>query len=58
MRFLIPLSFFLFFSACSGNPEVSIRDEVKRKDLIRSNQSDANQAQSDYKKLQAQRNKE
>ncbi len=58
MRFLLSLAFLLLFTACSGNPEISVSEEIKSTDTIRSNQSEATQAQNEYKKLQAQREKE
>jgi len=58
MHFLLSLAFLFFFTACSANPEISVSEEIKSTDTIRSNQSEATQAQNEYKKLQAQREKE
>ena len=58
MRFLLSLAFLLFFTACSSNPEIPVSEEIKSTNTIRSNKSEATQAQNEYKKLQAQREKE
>ena len=55
--------FFLFFtlflfSACSTTPEVSTSAEKESHSKILANQTDAQLAQDEYKRLQEQRNKE
>ena len=47
----------LFFSACAS-PEISETNEKTTTKKIQSNQSDASDAQNEYKRLQAQRDKE
>jgi len=55
--------FFLIFilfslTACSTTPKVSLSTEKTTAKKIQSNQSAATNAQDEYKKLQAQREKE
>jgi len=56
------LSFFIFtlfiFTACSTTPEVTSSTEKTTEKKIQSNQSAATDAQDEYKRLQAQREKE
>jgi len=52
------LSTLLILSACSTTPEISSSSENSTAQKIQSNQSAATNAQDEYKKLQAQRDKE
>ena len=53
---LFLLSF--IFSACVTTPEVSSDVQKESQSKILANQTDAQQAQNEYKKLQQQRDKE
>jgi len=55
MRLLFLLFTLFMLSACMGTPEVSPSDEKSTENKIRSNQTEAEVAQSEYKVLQAQR---
>ena len=52
------LSALLILSACSTTPEISSSSEITTTQKIQSNYSTATNAQDEYKKLQAQRDKE
>jgi outer membrane biogenesis lipoprotein LolB len=52
------LSALLILSACSTTPEISSSNENSTAQKIQSNHSVASNAQDEYKKLQAQRDKE
>ena len=58
MRLPFLFSILLLFSACSTTPEVNSSNEKATEKKIQSNQSTAASAQDEYKKLQAQREKE
>ncbi|MBA1420669.1 MAG: hypothetical protein FAF03_07415 [Epsilonproteobacteria bacterium] len=58
MRFTTFSTFLFFISACSSTPDISLVNETDTEQKILSNQSAAYQAQDEYKKLQAQREKE
>ncbi len=58
MRFVTFYIFLFFISACSYTPDSSLVNETTTEQKILSNQSEASQAQDEYKKLQAQRGKE
>ena len=58
MRLSLIFSTLLLLSACSSTPEVSPTNENMTAKKIQSNQSAALAAQDEYKKLQAQRDKE
>lgn len=55
MRLFFLLSTLFILSACMSSPEVSPSDEKSTTNKIRSNQTEAEIAQSEYKALQAQR---
>jgi len=58
MRFSIFFTVFFFISSCSSTPHLSSVDASTTEQKILSNQSIASQAQDEYKKLQAKREKE
>ena len=59
MRLLFLLSVLFFFSACTDTVEVpTSHTEEKSIAQIQSNKTEAEKAQDEYKKLQAQREKE
>ena len=58
MRLLFLFFILVLFSACSTTPEVPVTAEKESHSKILANQTDAQQAQDEYKRLQAQRDKE
>ena len=58
MRLSILLFTLFMLSACTITPEISSSTENTTTKKIQSNHSDATNAQDEYKKLQAQREKE
>jgi len=58
MRLLFLLITLVLFSACSTTPEISTNVEKESYSKILANQTDAQQAKDEYKRLQAQRDKE
>ena len=58
MRLSFLLATLLLLSSCSTTPEVSPSNENSSVEKIQSNQSAASDAQDEYKKLQALREKE
>jgi len=58
MHLFFLLSTLLILSACSTTPEISSSNENSTAQKIQSNHSAATYAQDEYKKLQAQRDKE
>jgi starvation-inducible outer membrane lipoprotein len=58
MHLFFLLSTLLILSACSTTPEISSSNENSTAQKIQSNHSAAAHAQDEYKKLQAQRDKE
>ncbi len=55
MRLLFLLSTIFMLSACMDTAEVPSSTEQKSSTQIQSNKTDAQEAQDEYKKLQAQR---
>ena len=55
MRLFFLLSTLFILSGCMGTPEVSSSDVKSTTSKIRTNQTEAEVAQSEYKALQAQR---
>jgi len=58
MRLPFLLLILFLFSACTTTPEVNQSNEKVTEKKIQSNQSTATDAKNEYKKLQAQREKE
>lgn len=58
MRLLFLLSTIFMLSACMDTAEVPSSTEQKSSTQIQSNKTDAQEAQDEYKKLQAQRRAE